>query len=81
MIKLIVGLGNPGQQYEKTRHNAGFIFLDHLASSAGAIGRAVRQFQGETANCSVGDNKLILLKPMTFMNRSGYVCWQGVALL
>lgn len=68
---MIVGLGNPGLQYGKTRHNAGFIFLDHLASARRCAWSVGGQFQGETANCSVADNKLILLKPMTFMNKSG----------
>ena len=67
----MVGLGNPGPQYEKTRHNAGFIFLNHLASAVGCDWLNGAQFQGETANYSAGGNKIILLKPMTFMNRSG----------
>jgi peptidyl-tRNA hydrolase, PTH1 family len=71
MIKLIVGLGNPGRQYEKTRHNAGFLFVEHLARIAGAAWSGSGQFSGEVAECSIGGYKLILLKPMTFMNRSG----------
>jgi len=71
MIKLVVGLGNPGQQYEQTRHNAGFVFLDRLASASRCNWIASAQFQGDTANCSVAGNKLVLLKPMTFMNKSG----------
>jgi PTH1 family peptidyl-tRNA hydrolase len=71
MIKLIVGLGNPGLQYEKTRHNAGFLFLDDLASAAGGKWVSSSQFQAEVANISIAGDKLILLKPMTFMNRSG----------
>ena len=71
MIKLLVGLGNPGQQYERTRHNAGFLFLNHLANSSGIAWSSNGQFQGEVANLVLGQNKLVLLKPMTFMNRSG----------
>jgi len=71
MIKLIVGLGNPGLQYEKTRHNAGFLFLDGLVCDVGEKWLSAAQFQGEMANISVRGNKLMLLKPMTFMNRSG----------
>lgn len=71
MIKLVVGLGNPGQQYEKTRHNVGFLFLDHLASLGGSTWTSSGPFQGETANYSLGGNKIVLLKPMTFMNKSG----------
>lgn len=71
MIKLIVGLGNPGQQYEKTRHNAGFLFVDRLAGLYGGGWSRAGQFQGDVAECVIGGTKLLLLKPMTFMNRSG----------
>lgn len=71
MIKLIVGLGNPGPQYEKTRHNAGFVFLDMLASANSCAWANAAQFQGEVANCSIGGDKIVLLKPMAFMNKSG----------
>jgi PTH1 family peptidyl-tRNA hydrolase len=71
MIKLIVGLGNPGQQYEKTRHNAGFLFLDSLAKDLGCDWSNQSKFQGLFAECSIAQAKVILLKPDTFMNRSG----------
>jgi PTH1 family peptidyl-tRNA hydrolase len=71
MIKLIVGLGNPGQQYEKTRHNAGFAFLEALISVNGGNWLSSSQFQGDYAVCAIGGHKLVLLKPMTYMNRSG----------
>jgi len=71
MIKLIVGLGNPGAQYKQTRHNAGFAFLDYLAISAGCNWSVSTQFHGETANFLAKSEKLVLLKPMTFMNKSG----------
>lgn len=71
MIKLIVGLGNPGSQYEKTRHNAGFLFLDHLAVSHGFGWSASAQFQGDVASSAIGEVKFLLLKPMVFMNKSG----------
>ncbi|MEY3788804.1 MAG: hypothetical protein RLZ75_3012 [Pseudomonadota bacterium] len=71
MIKLIVGLGNPGQQYEKTRHNAGFLFLDSLAKEFGCVWSNQARFQGLFAECSVSGDKVMLLKPDTFMNRSG----------
>ena len=71
MIKLIVGLGNPGSQYEYTRHNAGFIFLDELAGRFGCNWSVSAQFQAEIAECSWFGNKLVLIKPATFMNRSG----------
>jgi PTH1 family peptidyl-tRNA hydrolase len=72
MIKLIVGLGNPGPQYEKTRHNAGFIFLDHLALSGGCSWSANAQFQAEISHYGGSNYKVMLLKPMTFMNKSGF---------
>ncbi|MGJ0485058.1 MAG: aminoacyl-tRNA hydrolase [Methylomicrobium sp.] len=71
MIKLIVGLGNPGRQYEKTRHNAGFLFVDCLAQDSGSAFTQASRFFGEVAECNVGGEKLLLLKPVTFMNRSG----------
>ena len=72
MIKLMVGLGNPGRQYEETRHNAGFLFLDVMASKYGVTGwQSSSQFHGEILSCNVAGDKLILLKPMQFMNRSG----------
>lgn len=71
MIKVVVGLGNPGRQYEKTRHNAGFVFLDSLVAERGIKWSVSGQFQGEIANFDFSGSRLILLKPMTFMNRSG----------
>ncbi len=71
MIKLIVGLGNPGRQYERTRHNAGFLFLDALAADFGCVWANAPRFEGLFAECSVASEKLMLLKPETFMNRSG----------
>jgi PTH1 family peptidyl-tRNA hydrolase len=71
MIKLIVGLGNPGQQYEKTRHNAGFLFLDSLAKEFGCVWSNQARFQGLFAEYGVSGDKVMLLKPDTFMNRSG----------
>jgi PTH1 family peptidyl-tRNA hydrolase len=72
MIKLIVGLGNPGRQYEKTRHNAGFLFLDKLASECGGAWLKEARFQALLAEGFLVANKFMLLKPETFMNRSGY---------
>ena len=71
MIRLIVGLGNPGQQYEKTRHNAGFLFLDSLASELGVFWVNQPKFQGLFAEGKIGGERVMLLKPCTFMNRSG----------
>ncbi|WP_262964236.1 aminoacyl-tRNA hydrolase [Methylobacter psychrophilus] len=71
MIKLIVGLGNPGQQYEKTRHNAGFLFLDALARDMGCVWSNQSRFQGLFAQGGIAAGSVMLLKPDTFMNRSG----------
>jgi PTH1 family peptidyl-tRNA hydrolase len=68
VIKLIVGLGNPGQEYEKTRHNAGFLFLDYLYSGTWLN---EPRFNGQTAVLKMGNEQIRLLKPMMFMNRSG----------
>jgi peptidyl-tRNA hydrolase, PTH1 family len=71
MIKLIVGLGNPGQQYEKTRHNAGFLFLDSLAVEYRGAWSNKPAFQALMAECTIAREKVLLLKPQAFMNRSG----------
>lgn len=76
-FKLVVGLGNPTAKYEKTRHNAGFWFVDELVSSFGGVFKEDRRFQGLVATLRFGSDSLLLLKPMTFMNRSG----QSVAVL
>ena len=68
---LIVGLGNPGEKYAHTRHNAGFEVLGRLAESCGAQFRRRLRLQGQTAEVSLGEKKLVLCEPLTFMNRSG----------
>ena len=76
-IQLIVGLGNPGQQYEKTRHNAGFWFVDAIARSYGINLKSENKFHGEVGKGRIDGEEVWLLKPMTFMNKSG----QGIAAL
>ena len=71
VIQLIVGLGNPGSDYEPTRHNAGFWFVDELAQRCQQPFRSEQRFQSEVARCPVDGNECRLQKPMTFMNRSG----------
>lgn len=71
MIKLIVGLGNPGRQYERTRHNVGFLFLDALVSELGGVWTHEAKFHGVYTECHLAYKKILLLKPNTFMNRSG----------
>lgn len=70
-VSVIVGLGNPGAEYLRTRHNVGFWFVDALAADSGAAFRAARRFHGETARVKVAGAELALLKPDTFVNRSG----------
>jgi PTH1 family peptidyl-tRNA hydrolase len=70
-IRLIVGLGNPGAEHLRTRHNAGFWFVDALAQREGARFGMESKLRGETAKVSVGGDPLWLLKPVTFMNASG----------
>ncbi len=69
-LKLIVGLGNPGDEYARTRHNAGFWFVDELAQRHGGSLRADRRHHGDLARVRIGDAEVILLKPMQYMNRS-----------
>lgn len=71
MIKVLVGLGNPGRQYEKTRHNVGFLFLDYLLAGSGGRWRKVAGFEAEIGELVVDNKLLVLVKPQTFMNRSG----------
>ncbi|UDG82529.1 aminoacyl-tRNA hydrolase [Candidatus Vallotia cooleyia] len=71
MIKLIVGLGNPGAQYSGTRHNAGFRFIDQIACEIGLTLRAERRFYGSYAKGNLHGQEIYLLQPQTFMNQSG----------
>ena len=70
-IRLIVGLGNPGEKHEQTRHNAGFWFVDALASRENATFKQETKFKGEVAHFSCQGEKIWLLKPHTYMNDSG----------
>ena len=71
-MKLIVGLGNPGKEYDKTRHNAGFLFLDFLAESWGFPSfEPSSKWKGSVSAGMRDGEKILLLKPETFMNRSG----------
>lgn len=69
-MKLIVGLGNPGREYDRTRHNIGFMVVDELQQRFGDPGFRAR-FKGLVAEGMIGTEKVILLKPLTFMNLSG----------
>ena len=70
-LKLIVGLGNPGRDYEDTRHNAGFWFVDRLAREFGVSLRLDKAYQALTAKIVVQGQTLWLMQPQTYMNRSG----------
>jgi len=70
-LRLIVGLGNPGAEHTRTRHNAGFWFIDALAERQGARFGAESRLHGETAKVTLEGGTVYLLKPSTFMNRSG----------
>ena len=71
MFKLIIGLGNPGTKHEKDRHNAGFWVVDELARAQGSHWQLDNKFFGEIAKIKLNGNDTYLLKPNTFMNRSG----------
>ena len=66
---LVAGLGNPGREYERTRHNAGWLALDELARRHGGSWRS--KFSGSLAEVRFGDARVALLKPETYMNESG----------
>ena len=70
-LRLIVGLGNPGPEHARTRHNAGFWFVDALAAQAGARFGLESKLFGETAKVEIAGQNIWLLKPATFMNLSG----------
>jgi PTH1 family peptidyl-tRNA hydrolase len=70
-LKLIIGLGNPGEEYARTRHNAGFGFVEELARRHGGAFRLESRHHGELARIRIGAADLWLLKPTNFMNRSG----------
>ncbi|HLB32331.1 MAG TPA: aminoacyl-tRNA hydrolase [Patescibacteria group bacterium] len=72
MIKLIIGLGNPGKQYERTRHNIGFMLVDALAKKIGVDSwKHDGRFNADIATGQVDGNKIVFAKPATFMNKSG----------
>ena len=70
-LRVIVGLGNPGPEHLLTRHNAGYWFVDLLARRHGGEFRDYRKYSGETARITLNEREIVLLKPTTYMNRSG----------
>lgn len=69
-MKLVVGLGNPGAQYARNRHNVGFMVVDHLVSAFG-FPAPREKFSGTWTKGTIGGDDVVLLEPMTFMNESG----------
>jgi PTH1 family peptidyl-tRNA hydrolase len=77
-MKLIVGLGNPGRQYDKTRHNAGYMVVDRLVEKF-APGTPVKaKFNAAIADAKIGSEAVMLMKPTTYMNRSGAAIAEAV---
>ena len=73
VLKLLVGLGNPGAEYEDTRHNAGFAWIDAVARELKVSLRAESSYFGLVARANLASGPLWLLEPMTYMNLSGKV--------
>lgn len=71
MVKMIVGLGNPGSKYHETRHNIGFMAIDRLAKVFNVTFSEEKNFKAEVGSCFVNGEKVYLVKPTTFMNNSG----------
>jgi PTH1 family peptidyl-tRNA hydrolase len=70
-LAIIAGLGNPGPEHRFTRHNAGFWFVDALAHALGVQFRSHARYHGEVCRVPLDDREVVLLKPQTYMNRSG----------
>lgn len=75
---IIAGLGNPGREYEGTRHNAGFMAVDRLAEKQGVRVNKIK-FKGTVGDCTLGGRRVLLLKPGTFMNLSGQAVREAMA--
>lgn len=78
-MKVIVGLGNPGQEYARTRHNAGFMAIDRLAQKHAESEIWKSKFQSVTLDARIGGEKVLLMKPTTFMNLSGRAVQEALA--
>jgi PTH1 family peptidyl-tRNA hydrolase len=74
-LKLVVGLGNPGKEYELSRHNIGFMVVEELARRQDAVFRKMFWFPALQAKCLIGEHEVRLLQPTTYMNRSGKAVW------
>ena len=74
-MKLVVGLGNPGKEYARSRHNVGFMVVGELARRQGVELKKMFWFPARQAKCRIGDSEVRLLEPTTYMNRSGKAVW------
>ncbi len=74
-MKLVVGLGNPGKEYERSRHNIGFMVVEGIARRQGVELKKMFWFPARQAKCRIGDCEVRLLEPTTYMNRSGHAVW------
>jgi len=72
-MKLIVGLGNPGNEYSKTRHNIGFQLVDFIANKNGLKFKYDKKFNAESTSLIINDEKIFIIKPLSYMNLSGTV--------
>lgn len=77
-MKLVIGLGNPGSEYENTRHNVGFQLLDYIALKKG-ISFSKSKFNAECATITIDGERVLLIKPLSFMNLSGSVVFKFVS--
>jgi PTH1 family peptidyl-tRNA hydrolase len=74
-LKLVVGLGNPGKEYERTRHNIGFMVVEEIARRQGVRFRKMFWFPARQARCRMAGDEVRLIQPVTYMNRSGQAVW------
>lgn len=72
-MKIILAQGNPGSQYARTRHNTGFIVLDHLAATEGGTWKDGGKFKASVAEITLSGEKIVLVKPLSFYNETGQV--------
>jgi PTH1 family peptidyl-tRNA hydrolase len=78
-VKLVAGLGNPGEKYKNNRHNAGFTLIDELAPNWGLMWEFNKKLNAEVASATPRVDKVILIKPQTFMNNSGEAVAKALA--
>ena len=77
-MKLVIGLGNPGKEYDGTRHNIGFRVVEKLAERQDVVFKKMFWIPARQAKCRFGENEVRLIMPTTFMNRSGKAVWSAM---